>query len=122
MESKFYSVASNILKSNGAAIPKLVKTELPKDTLGNVHTLVMTDLRPEYPEHPESLTVPTAQAAARWLATLHAAFWSPAKTLPGLWEKATFWDLEKDGEETIHKIGPNWSQTSKNLCPEYRHA
>eukprot|EP00191_Tetraselmis_sp_GSL018_P004270 CAMPEP_0177613850 /NCGR_PEP_ID=MMETSP0419_2-20121207/22269_1 /TAXON_ID=582737 /ORGANISM="Tetraselmis sp., Strain GSL018" /LENGTH=258 /DNA_ID=CAMNT_0019110723 /DNA_START=123 /DNA_END=900 /DNA_ORIENTATION=+ len=118
VELAFYKSAIPVLLASGAAVPSLVCSEVkPK---GTVFTFVLTDLRNKFPHHPQGFSWNTLVAAARWLASLHAAFWGCSREPPGLWSCGSHWDLEKHGEDGLKRLSSGWAETRESICVRVR--
>ncbi|KAK9815361.1 hypothetical protein WJX72_002284 [[Myrmecia] bisecta] len=74
---------------------------------GGSMTLLLTDLRPTYPNNAGQMSLQQCRAALTWLAGFHAHFWE-RPTPEGLWAQGSYWHLDTRWDE-YEAIGPEWA-------------
>ena len=123
VESVFYREMSERMNSRGVIVPtvRLITGELDtscstfcKD--GMSMSIVMDDLRtqgPCYERKGNQLNLEEGKAVLSWLAKFHAVNWQSIHTLSsasiqgGLWQEATFWQLDSRSAE-LNAIDVDW--------------
>ena len=106
VEAAFYRAAASAVSEARLTIPTLLHVEHS----GGVFCFLMKDLQLLYPLHPGFLPPHQARAAVEWLASFHAVFWEAAALPAGIWERGTFWSLDKkDNAAKVNSIASAWS-------------
>ncbi len=103
VEAAFYKTLSgDLITKKNIAIPRALLVEEAKTAKGKNGaglTLVMNDLRVDYPiTPPDELVEGQIEAGLKWLARFHAAFWE-AKTPEYVWEQGGYWHLRTRMDE-----------------------
>jgi len=109
VEAAFYTSVVPSLRDFGLALAQPLVVESTLDSSGGALHLLMTDLRPDYPNARQrgTLDLAHAKAALSWLARLHASHWQ--QDVPeGLWPEGSFWQLQTRLEE-LENTELEWS-------------
>jgi len=107
VEAAAYRELAEPLAEKGIVIPKAV--HLPKTRPGQPYTLLMEDLSDRFPRgaggQMRTMSRKEVQAALRWLAAFHAAFWEDAQAKErGLHERGSYWILDGLGTLELESV------------------
>jgi len=111
VENSFYRELAEPLAEKGIVIPKA--HHLPKTRPGQPYTILMEDLSERFPSGAggmmRSMNRKEMQAALRWLASFHAAFWEEANAIDrGLHERGSYWILDGLGTLELESVKDNY--------------
>lgn len=115
VENSFYRELAEPLAEKGIVIPKA--HHLPKTRPGQPYTILMEDLSERFPSGAggmmRSMNRKEMQAALRWLASFHAAFWEEANAIDrGLHERGSYWILDGLGTLELESVKDGFAARS----------